>query len=125
MSASRIAGSPSRDGLPPALPAMWRMCQLGYRGEPRLLFVAFGLTLLAALPDALLALWLKFLSDGVLGGDARLVRIAAIGLALSATSTWFLRTISDRVQRRFRDRMTIVLESHVARRTPPGLRGHD
>src|SRR5206468_4077841 len=32
-----------------------------------------------------------------------------------ATATWFLRTISTRVQRRFRDKVTIALESHVAR----------
>jgi ATP-binding cassette subfamily B protein len=36
-------------------------------------------------------------------------------LALSAAATWFLRTVSTRVQRRFRDRVTIALESHVAR----------
>src|SRR5206468_5491197 len=28
---------------------------------------------------------------------------------------WFLRTVSTRVQRRFRDKVTIALESHVAR----------
>src|SRR5205823_5089290 len=32
-----------------------------------------------------------------------------------ATATWFLTTVSTRVQRRFRDRVTIALESHVAR----------
>src|SRR6185436_2464956 len=31
------------------------------------------------------------------------------------TATWFLRTVSTRVQRRFRDKVTIALESHVAR----------
>ena len=41
--------------------------------------------------------------------------IAAIGLGLSAAATWFLRTVSTRVQRRFRDKVTIALESHVAR----------
>ena len=35
--------------------------------------------------------------------------------AVSATLTWALRTISTRVQRRFRDRVTIALEAHVAR----------
>jgi ATP-binding cassette subfamily B protein len=30
-------------------------------------------------------------------------------------ATWFLRTVSARLQRRFRDRVTIALESHVAR----------
>ena len=34
---------------------------------------------------------------------------------MSAAATWFLRTISTRVQRRFRDKVTIALESHVAR----------
>ena len=34
---------------------------------------------------------------------------------MSAAATWFLRVISDRMQRRFRDRLTIALESHVAR----------
>ena len=40
---------------------------------------------------------------------------AAIGLGVSAAATWFLRTVSTRVQRRFRDKVTIALESHVAR----------
>src|SRR5262249_15351853 len=43
-----------------------------------------------------------------------LVATSAIGLGLSATATWFLRTVSTRVQRRFRDKVTIALESHVA-----------
>src|SRR5436305_13923839 len=44
-----------------------------------------------------------------------LVEGAALGLGLSAAATWFLRTVSTRVQRRFRDKVTIALESHVAR----------
>ena len=102
------------DELPRALPAMWRMLVLGYQAEPRLLSVAFSLSLLAALPDALLALWLKLLADGLLGGNRALVVGAALGLAVSAAATWFVRVISDRIQRRFRDRVTIALESHVA-----------
>ncbi len=39
---------------------------------------------------------------------------ASIGLGISVAATWFLRVISDRTQRRFRDRITIALESHVA-----------
>ncbi len=35
-------------------------------------------------------------------------------LGVSAAATWFLRTISTRVQRGFRDKVTIALESHVA-----------
>jgi ATP-binding cassette subfamily B protein len=94
---------------------MWRLCKLGYRHEPSLMFWAFVLSLVAALPDALLALWLKLLGQGVLEHDGSLVRIAAIALGVSAAGTWFLRTISTRFQRRFRDKVTIALESHVAR----------
>ncbi len=101
--------------LPPALSSMWRLCRLGYRHEPRLMVAAFVLSQIAALPDALLALWLMLLGNGVLEHRPTLIRVAAIGLGLSATATWFLRTVSTRVQRRFRDKVTIALESHVAR----------
>jgi len=104
----------STDDLPPALPAMWRALKRGYEAEPLLLSVAFGLSLLAALPDALLALWFKLLADGVLGGRPRLVTTAAVGLGVSTAATWFLRVISERTQRRFRDLLTVALESHVA-----------
>src|SRR5580704_8762384 len=107
------------DKLPPALSSMWRLCKLGYRHEPRLLLAAFFLALLAALPDALLALWLKMLGDGVIEGRAQgrwsLVYVAATALGISAAATWFLRIVSTRVQRGFRDKVTIALESHVAR----------
>jgi ATP-binding cassette subfamily B protein len=94
---------------------MWRALRRGYEAEPRLLSVALGFSLASAVPDTLLALWLKFLADGVLGGNPRLALTAALGLGSSAVGTWFLRVISDRVQRRFRDRVTIALESHVAK----------
>jgi ATP-binding cassette subfamily B protein len=103
------------DELPPALSSMWRLCKLGYQHEPALMLVAFLLSLLAALPDALLAVWFKVLGEGVLHHQPGRVRVAAVGLAVSATATWFLTTVSTRVQRRFRDRVTIALESHVAR----------
>src|ERR1700723_2338410 len=101
--------------LPPALSSMWRLCKLGYRHEPRLMVAAFVLSQLAALPDALLALWLMLLGKGVLDHRPGLVQGAAIGLGVSAAATWFLRTVSTRVQRRFRDKVTIALEAHVAR----------
>jgi len=112
-----MTSSPERpgDGLPPALSSMWRLCKLGYRHEPRLMLAAFVLSQLAALPDALLALWLWLLGKGVIEGSSGLVRLAAIGLGVSAAATWLLRTVSTRVQRRFRDKVTIALESHVAR----------
>jgi ATP-binding cassette subfamily B protein len=115
MSSRDITRNVVDDDLPPALSSMWRLCKLGYQHEPALMLVAFLLALLAALPDALLALWFKWLGEGVLEGDTTLVRTAAIGLGASAAATWFLRTVSTRIQRRFRDKVTIALESHVAR----------
>src|SRR5678816_4851903 len=107
-----MTSSPDRPGgiepLPPPLSSMWRLCKLGYRHEPRLMLVSFVLSQLAALPDALLALWLMLLGKGVLEQRTGLVQAAAVGLAVSAAATWFLRTISTRVQRRFRDKVTIA-----------------
>src|SRR2546421_4713481 len=105
----------SPEELPPALASMWRLCRLGYRHEPGLLVAAFLLALLAALPDALIAVWLKLLGEGVLRGDRGLSLGASVGLAGSTAATWYLRTVSTRVQRRFRDKVTIALEGHVAR----------
>src|SRR5437016_6590048 len=104
----------STDDLPRALPAMWRALKRGYEAAPLLLSVAFGLALLAALPDALLAVWFRLLADGMLGGRRGLVIAASVGLGASAVATWFLRVMSDRTQRNFRDQVTIALESHVA-----------
>ena len=100
--------------LPPALASMWRTLVRGYRAEPWLLSVSFGLSLLAALPDALIALWLGLLADGVLRGRGGLVIGAALGLGVSSVATWILALVSERTQRQFRDRVTIALESHVA-----------
>ena len=105
---------PGGGDMPAALPSMWRALRRGFDAEPALLAAAFALALLAALPDALMAVWLKLLADGLLGEDSTLVAVAAAGLAASATLTWGLRVASDRTQRRFRDRVTIALESHVA-----------
>ena len=108
------------EDLPPAFRSLWRTFRLGYRAEPRLLGLSLGLALLMMLPDALLALWLKLLVDGVqrapgTDGRRRLILIAALGLATSLTLTWYLGVLSTRVQRRFRDKIAIALESHVAR----------
>ncbi|HUC58279.1 MAG TPA: ABC transporter ATP-binding protein, partial [Streptosporangiaceae bacterium] len=103
------------DELPPALRSMWRLCRLGFEYEPALMGVAFVLTLVAAVPDALLALWFKLLGEGLLEHRPTLLYVAAAGLGASAVATWFLQTVSTRLQRRFRDKVTIALESHVAR----------
>src|SRR5687768_8576550 len=100
--------------LPPPVRSMWRALQRGYQAEPALLTVSLGLALLSALPDALLALWFKLIADGLVAGRRDLVVGASVGLGVSAAATWFLKVISDRTQRRFRDRLTVALEAHVA-----------
>jgi ATP-binding cassette subfamily B protein len=92
----------STDDLPAAFPSMWRAVKRAYAAEPSGLASAFALALFAALPDALLALWFKLLADGLINHNHRLAIAASLGLAVSATATWFLRVVSDRVQRRFR-----------------------
>src|SRR5215472_8885935 len=107
--------APDLDRLPPALSSMWRLCRLGFRYEPALMGVSFVLALVAALPDALLAIWFKLLGEGVIEHKTGLLRFAVLALAVSAVATWLLQTVSTRLQRRFRDKVTIALESHVAR----------
>src|SRR5262245_35785863 len=94
---------------------MWRVLKLGYRHEPGMLLASFSLSQLAALPDALIALWLKLMGDAAMAGDRQRLVACAIALGLTATATWFLVTVSTRVTRRFRDKVTIALEAHVAR----------
>jgi ATP-binding cassette subfamily B protein len=105
----------SAEELPPPLRSMWRLCRLGLRFEPSLMVWAFMLAVLAGVPDALLALWFKLIADAVASGDTRKLRLTAVALALSVIGTWLLRTVSARVQRRFRDKVTIALEAHVVR----------
>ena len=110
-----MTSSPRKDDLPASLPSMWRLCRLGLRYEPTLMTWAFGLSLIAAIPDALLALWFKLMADALAAGNATHLLLTSIALGISAAGTWFLRTVSTRVQRKFRDKVTIALEAHVAR----------
>jgi len=105
----------SPEPLPRALPSMWRLLKLGYRQEPRLMLGSLALSQLAALPDAFLPLLIQYLGEGVLRSDRRTTLAAALALGFSVTLTWFLGAVSTRAQRRFRDKVTIALESHVAR----------
>ncbi|HZB39364.1 MAG TPA: ABC transporter ATP-binding protein [Ilumatobacter sp.] len=110
-----LAEAAPAEDLPPAMRSLWRTFQLGYRAEPKLLTLSLGLAMLMMLPDALLALWLKLIVDGTIEGNRSTIMTAAVGLAASVTATWYLSVLSQRVQRRFRDRVAIALESHVAR----------
>ncbi len=102
-----------------AMPSNWsalrRSLALSYRSEPKLLVASFAAVVIGAIPDVLVALWLKILADGVLAGERTKIVVAGIGLAISSAATWLVTIISQRVERRFRDRVGIALESHVAR----------
>src|SRR5580698_8366226 len=88
--------------LPPALRSMWRLCLLGFRYEPALMGVSFTLALVAAVPDALMAVWFKLLGEGLLEHKPGLLRFAVVALAVSAVASWLLATVSARIQRRLR-----------------------
>jgi ATP-binding cassette subfamily B protein len=102
------------DDLPPALTAMWRLCKIGYAHEPLLVVLVVTLTLLQAVPDALFALWLKIMADALVAGDNPVLYAMLAVIAVSVTLTWLLRVVATRQTRRFRDRVTIILETHVA-----------
>ena len=90
--------------------------KLGYRAEPRGLLLAFAMTVVMALPDALIALWLKFLADGFTGSHDRAphrdrrARARGVGHARRGSCA----SCSTRIQRRFRDKISVALEAHVA-----------
>ncbi len=100
--------------LPAAMPSLWRTFRIGYRAEPKLLLLSMLMTVVTALPDALIALWLAILTDGVLEANATKIYLSALGVGISAVLMWFLGVVLERVDRRFRDRVGIALETHVA-----------
>lgn len=102
------------DGLPPALSSMWRLCRLGYSFEPRMVLLVVPLTLVVGIPDALFALWLQLLGNAVTARDTTTIWIVLGLMAVSATLTWLLTVVNARLTRRFRDRVTVALETHVA-----------
>jgi ATP-binding cassette subfamily B protein len=113
-SPSADAVDPAEVPVPPTRVALWRSLRLGYQAEPLLIVIAFVTTVGAALPDALFALGLKLLADSVIDGDDGAIAGTAALLAALATLTWFLKLLGDRANRRFADRCTVRIESHVA-----------
>lgn len=108
-----LSPDPAPD-LPPAWRSLWRTLRFGYRVEPRLLSWSLVMVLFSAIPDAFIALWLKWLTDGVQRGERETILVAALGLGLSATLTWCLGVVLQRTDRRFRDRVSIAFEARVA-----------
>src|SRR3954468_2471238 len=101
--------------MPRALPSMVRVVKLGYRAEPRLLVASLAMTVLQALPDVLVALWLALLTNGLVHHDHARLLVGAFGLAASATLMWALQVTLTRTVRRLGDRLNIMFQGHVAR----------
>ena len=101
--------------VPAALPSMWRLFKLGYTHEPGLLLFAVAVTVVSAVPDALIALLFKVLADAVQDRSGAHAAYAMGGLAVAVTLNWLLTVVQTRMTRRFRDKVTIALEGHVAR----------
>lgn len=100
--------------MPGALVTMWRTLRRAFHAEPGMGVMSLVLAVLATVPGALLAVWLKFVVDGVTQHRSGLVLAGAIGVAASSIAIWLLRLASGRVTRRFRMKVAVSLESHVA-----------
>jgi ATP-binding cassette, subfamily B, bacterial len=74
-------------------------------------------TVTAALPDALFALWLGILARGLrdpANPNRTSLIIAGCGIGFSCVGGWLLRSTGERLQARFRQRLAVALETHVA-----------
>jgi ATP-binding cassette, subfamily B, bacterial len=110
--------------------AMAFLVRLAIRYQPKLLWISVAVTIAGALPDALFALWLGILADAFRSDgppDRTKLIIAICGVGFSAVGGWLLRSAGDRLAMRFRQRLAVALETHVARlqATSPGIEQHE
>jgi ATP-binding cassette subfamily B protein len=116
--------------LPGQRPAIVHLLRLGFRFEPALLWISLGTTVVGALPDALVAVWLGLIAEGLRTPgepDRTLLLIAGIGIAFSCVGGWVVTSGSQRLHDRFRQRLAVALETHVARlqATTVGIEQHE
>ncbi len=113
--------------LPGTVDSLWRSMRLGFRAEPWLLLFALTASLAAAAPDPLIALGMKFFAEAAESGDTNELLLSALFLAVLSTGGWLLRTVSERANRRFADRSTVTIESHVAelQASVPSIEHHE
>ena len=101
--------------LPGPFRSLGRSLRHGLRAEPTLLVVSGVTSLSAAAIDALFAVGLAFLTDGVVAHSGSRTLIAGVVLALLVAGNWLLNVVGERVNRRLTERASIYMESHVAR----------
>jgi ATP-binding cassette, subfamily B, bacterial len=115
-----VSGQPTRPAaaetlkMPGALPTMTRTLRQAFRAEPTMAVLALVLAVLAVVPGALLAVWLKLVVEGVTADRRGLVIAGAVAVAASSVAIWLLRLASSRVTRRFRMKVAVALETYVA-----------
>jgi len=102
------------DRLPGSVESLWRSMRHGLQAEPMLLVVSGTTRLSAAATDALLAVGLAYLADGVVAHSSSDALIAAAVLALLVAGSWLLDVVGQRLNRRLTERASISIESHVA-----------
>jgi ATP-binding cassette subfamily B protein len=110
----RVPAAGDSPRMPGALITMWQTLRHAFRAEPAMAVLALVLAVLATVPGALLAIWLKLVVDGVSQDRRAMVLAGAAGVAASSIAIWLLRLASSRVTRRFRMKVAVALETHVA-----------
>jgi len=100
--------------LPSITSSLGRSLRLGYKAEPRLLVVAFVTTVAAALPDALFAIGLAWLTNSVVERDTTSIQRSALLLGALSLTAWLFRLASERTSERPADTAAVTIESHVA-----------
>ncbi len=99
----------------PGMPAaLLHSLKFAYKSQPMLLVVSFVLTVGGLLPEALSALWLRILLDGIGRDNSALIFRACMGLALTGGAGWLMRTVGSRFIAIFSDRIALAVETHVA-----------
>lgn len=89
--------------------------RFAYRVEPTQLTLAFLSTVSTIVPELVLIITYRFLADASEREDARTLTIACGVLAAVGVAQWFFSAVADRARLRFADRVTVSLETHVAR----------
>lgn len=103
------------DELPSSMRSLWRIFKLAYKAEPKLLFATIGLTLFGTVPEGAMLVALAFLVHGITSGSSSMVLIAMMAVGTFVVLMWLFGVISNRINMRFSDKVTVALETHVAR----------
>ncbi|EIC67560.1 ABC transporter ATP-binding protein [Mycobacteroides abscessus] len=100
--------------MPRAAASIWRLLRLCFRLERRLMILVLVAEFVAALPRPALVLCLGLLTGAAQQRQPAALFTALGGIAAVVCLLWLLSVSAERVDRRFRDRLAISMETHVA-----------